>query len=264
MLTLRSGQVDIWLTFLADIKDEHLWFQYRQLLSEDELIQMHQFRFEKDKKRYLATRALVRTVLSKYISLPPSEWTFAYNQYGKPTISHVKAIAHKLTFNLSHTEGLIVLGISCDRLIGVDTENIHVTDALTEGLDLFLSPDEIAHLSTVYGAEYQTRFFEYWTLKEAYIKAKGAGFSLPLQQITFYLQQKGQIDLAFHPQWDDDASQWHCWQFSLLSDYLLAVCVERPQGIPLQITLKKYTPLLTTHRTEGILLRQSHSISPNY
>lgn len=257
MLTLRSGQVDIWLTFLADIKDEHLWFQYRQLLSEDELVQMQRFRFEKDKKRYLATRALVRTVLSKYIALAPSEWTFTYNQYGKPTISNVKAIAHTLTFNLSHTEGLIILGISCDRLIGVDTENIQVTDALTEGVDLFLSLDEIGHLSTVYGAEYQTRFFEYWTLKEAYIKAKGAGFSIPLQQITFSLQQKGQIDLAFHPQWDDDASQWHFWQFSVLPDYLMAVCVERPLGTPLQITLKKITPLLAAQQMDGILLRQS-------
>src|SRR5688500_14747434 len=95
-------QIDLWLASYDDITDEALLTAYRSLLSEAERAQEPRFYFARDRRRYLVTRTLVRTVLSSYVpSVGPEEWEFSTNAYGRPYA--VNPEAGHLTFNLSHT-----------------------------------------------------------------------------------------------------------------------------------------------------------------
>lgn len=257
MLLLKPGQIDIWLTFIDDIQNEYLLWQYYPLLTEEEKYQYTLFRFDKDKRRYLVTRALVRVVLAKYAPIEPNQWIFSTNPYGKPKISNVDPLAKHLSFNISHTDGLIIVGVSLDNAIGVDTENIQTIKAPREGLESFLAPSEIEILSQLPSTDYQARFFTYWTLKEAYIKARGEGLSLPLQNIIFQITEKKHISANFHPSCNDDPLHWHFWQFEVHADYLMAICLKRQTDTIPQIYFKTIIPLHSEADMQCTLLHQS-------
>lgn len=242
MLALDPDQIDLWFVFFDDIQDEHLLDQYRRLLTEEEQHREQRFYFAKDQRRYRITRALVRTVLSRYAPITPKEWVFATNAYGKPEIANDSNIAKKLSFNVSHTQSLIVLGITYRCSLGVDTENIRIRKAPLEIASHFFSPDEAAALYALPLEMQRDRFYQYWTLKEAYIKARGMGLSIPLDQFSFRLQGTD-IQLSINPQLNDVASRWRFWQFGLSTGYLTAVCAELPANSEPKLVLRKIVPL---------------------
>ena len=123
--------------------------------------------FARDQHRYLVTRALARTVLSRYADIAPAELTFAANAYGCPEITNRHAYARDISFSISHTSSLIVLGIAQRRALGVDTENACIRKAPVEIAERFSAPHEVAALHALPQEHQQQRFFEYRTLKES-------------------------------------------------------------------------------------------------
>src|SRR3989440_6927232 len=121
-IPLTPGEIHIWLTFYDEVSDERLHSAYRELLSDAEKKQEPRFYFARDRRRYLVTRALVRTVLSRYVSIHPREWIFSTNAYGRPEIVNAQVRDGSLSFNISHTHSLIVLGVTRNRALGVDVE----------------------------------------------------------------------------------------------------------------------------------------------
>jgi 4'-phosphopantetheinyl transferase len=186
--------IDIWLTYYNEMIDDRQLPRLRSLLSDEEAARESHFYFADDRKRYLVTRAMVRMLLSRYAPIAPERWVFSKNSYGRPVIADAIAAAETeardLFFNLSHTRGLIVLAVTRGRELGVDVENIA---ARTVSLDIakhFFSADEVAELARVAPDRQQDRFFEYWTFKESYIKARGMGLSLPLNGFSFEFPQR--------------------------------------------------------------------------
>src|SRR5450830_558430 len=116
---LEPDHIRLWLVHFDEIQDERIFDEYRRLLTDDEQLQEKRFHFERDQRRYLVTRALVRTVLSRYAPITPKQWSFSTNAYGKPIIANDKSTAKKLSFNISHTQGLIVLGVTKTIALGV-------------------------------------------------------------------------------------------------------------------------------------------------
>jgi 4'-phosphopantetheinyl transferase len=136
----------------------------------EERAQQQRFYFEKGRHEYLVTRALVRTVLSKYVTVDPSTWRFEKNEYGKPAIVYPQGLP-PLTFNLSNTTGLIACLVAFGRDVGVDVEDMTRPGETVEIAEQFFSPTEVAALRALPASAQRYRFFEYWTLKEAYIIA---------------------------------------------------------------------------------------------
>src|SRR5438094_1123446 len=112
IIPLTPAEIHVWLAFYDEIADERLHAAYRELLDAAEKEQEPRFHFARDRRRYLVTRALVRTVLSRYVSIHPRDWVFAANAYGRPDIVNAQARDACLTFNISHTHSLIVLGVT--------------------------------------------------------------------------------------------------------------------------------------------------------
>jgi 4'-phosphopantetheinyl transferase len=232
---LGPDEIHLWLTDYAAIEDDSLIAAYHALLNEAEREQQQRFRFAKDRRRYLVTRALVRSALSGYAPVAPEEWRFTTNAWGRPEIANVDA--GDLTFNVSHTHSLIALAVTRGRAVGVDVENWCGRDVSPGIAERFFAPTEAAALRAILKSRQQERFFEYWTLKESYIKARGMGLSIPLDQFSFSFRDDGSVSFAVTL--DDDPSRWRFWQFRPRPEYVMALCAE---GAAL-VTISETVPL---------------------
>jgi 4'-phosphopantetheinyl transferase len=242
---LCANQVHLCLTCFDDSRLDGLLDDYRRLLTVDELAQGQRFHFAIDRRRYLVTRALLRCTLSRYVDIDPADWRFAVNQYGRPHIASASGRAADMHFNVSHTNSLMVVGVSVRRALGVDTENVTRRESLVHLADRFFAEHEAAALKSLALAQQHVRFFEYWTLKEAYIKARGMGLSIPLDHFSFDMSQPSSIALSVDPRLGDDAARWAFWQWLLDDGYLLALCAERTPEAISAVRLWRGLPLST-------------------
>ena len=154
----------------------------------------------------------------------------------------------ELRFNLSHTDGLIICGVVLKQDIGVDVEDTERKGAPLEIADRFFSAQEVHDLNQVPDSEKRKRFFNYWTLKESYIKARGMGLSLPLEQFTFHIPGKRfcaqkRLRISFAPQLQDDPNQWQFWSLQATQRHKVAISLRRDEDVAYQLTLKKVVPL---------------------
>jgi 4'-phosphopantetheinyl transferase len=243
MLHLHPDKVELWLAFCDEIADEGLLADYRRLLVEEEQQKEARFHFARDRHRYLITRALVRTVLSRYAAVAPQDWRFVEDAYGRPQIINPDPAARRISFNISHTRSLVVLGVTRERALGVDTEDVHTRNAELGIADHYFAADEVAQLRATPPELQQARFFEYWTLKESYIKARGMGLSLPLAQFGFDLSQPRSVRIGFRPPLIDDPARWIFWLWRAPGDHHVAICAERVGGDAPQLSFTKIVPL---------------------
>lgn len=245
MITARSasGEIHLWLCFYDSIDDESLLHAYRELISKDERQQMARFYFEKDRKRYLVTRALVRTVLSEYVKIDPKDLRFSANAYGKPFLAGDDDRVRSVSFNLSHTHGMILLGIAFPGAIGVDAEHTAIRAAPFDIVDKVFASPEIAALQALPPERRAERFFQLWTLKESYIKARGMGLSLPLDKFGFHFDREGRVTLSLQAELEDAADRWLFWQLRPSADYLVSICVEHDPAVSRRIVARRTIPL---------------------
>lgn len=230
--------IDVWLAFYDEVVDQELQSRLRELLCDVERSRESRFYFADDRKRYLVTRAMVRSVLSRYAAVAPADWIFAANRFGRPEIANADREARGLSFNVSHTRGLIAVGVTQRLALGIDVENVVARQVSMGIADRFFAPAEAAELAHVRRRRRQERFFEYWTSKESYIKARGMGLSIPLDQFSFTYPGERGIRMAISPELDDDANRWCFWLFRPTPAHLLAVCAERLDDPP-QLTIRK-------------------------
>lgn len=240
---LDRTSAHLWYVFPDAVTDPSLLGIYSHLLCPEERVQQQRFYFAKGRHEYLVTRALVRTALSHYASVDPWVWRFERNAYGKPAITHPQGIL-SLSFNLSNTNGLIVCLVALEREVGVDVEDMQRPGGTVELADRFFSPIEVADLRTLPTQAQRQRFFEYWTLKEAYIKARGLGLSLPLKQFSFHLAQDHSVRISFDPQLNDDPQSWQFVRFCLTPRHMTAAAIRRGADCDLDIQLRQTVPLV--------------------
>jgi 4'-phosphopantetheinyl transferase len=176
-----TPRVDVWFGSLEASEAELA--RLGRILSEDELERARRFRFSRDRDRYVAGRGLLRVLLGGYTGSPPEALEFAYSAYGKPRLAAVE----RLSFNVSHSADQIVVAVAPGVPIGVDIEvpDSKPSDELVARR--FFSAAEVRDLLALPTDVRPRAFLACWTRKEAYIKARGEGLSLPLQEFDVTL-----------------------------------------------------------------------------
>ena len=238
---LPLDAVDVWYLFTDRVTDPDVLSRYAGLLSADERLRRDRFAFDRDRHQFLVTRGLVRTLLSRYARIGPEECVFVTNGYGKPFLLQHETARGRLEFNVSHTNGLVAIAITMGRDVGIDVEELG-----REPVDLdvrrFFSAPEVEALEALPPAEHRSRFFDYWTLKEAYIKARGMGLSLPLDGFSMVLGSDRPPTIAFAPAiHDDDATAWQFVQFSPSQHHRLALAIRR-NGTEVVVRFREFAP----------------------
>ncbi len=238
LLPFRSVHVDLLSTDNSEALAKRE--RYLQLLSPDEHERMARFVFERDRVRFLLTRALVRTTLSRYAPVAPADWHFIANAHGRPEILDRPAGVPDLRFNLSHTDGLIACAVTIGREVGLDVE--HVGRRLTQDVAArFFAPAEVAHLQSLPAEQQERVFFDYWTMKEAYIKARGFGLALPLGDFAFHFAPDQPPTITIEPSLQDDPATWQFQQDWPTPIHRLGLAIRRT-GDDLPVRLRQVVP----------------------
>jgi 4'-phosphopantetheinyl transferase len=182
-VVIDPDEVYVWLLCL---NDPHATTRLYPILSAEEKQRAAQFRFDRDRDRFIVARGGLRLILGWCLDLPPYELTFAYSAYGKPALP--KGLSrHDLRFNISHSGEIAVLGVANGRELGIDIEQIRHDVDMELVATRFFSAAEQAALQEVPKNRKLDSFYACWTRKEAFIKALGQGLSLPLDSFDVSL-----------------------------------------------------------------------------
>jgi 4'-phosphopantetheinyl transferase len=205
-------------------------------------LRLSRFHFESHKHQYLLTRAFERDILSNYLGVHPASLLYKKSQYGKPSlITGEKKI--NINYNISHTEGLIVCAVALKYELGVDTEYIKRDFIITNIASHYFTSEENEDLTHYIGNAKKIRFLEYWTLKEAYIKAHGMGLSLPLDYFSIRLQKDAPIIIIFHDSIYNDGSFWQFFQVNQFPEHILAVAINQQEMHTMKLITRPWVPL---------------------
>ena len=205
------------------------------LLSPQERERMARFKFEDVRAQYGRTRALVRRLLSAYApGVEPEEWAFGEGAKGKPFVSGPRA---GLYFNVTHTPGLIACAVAAVPEIGLDAELVSREVDFAGVARHSFAPDEIALLSTLSGTELREKFFYLWTLKEAYVKARGLGFSMGVSKFSFAgsAARGGEPEVVFDASLGERSSDWKFESLVPAPGHLLAVALKTSASLDLRV-----------------------------
>jgi 4'-phosphopantetheinyl transferase len=221
-LALPEDEVHLWRVDLEALQgDEPRW---RKLLSPDELTRSDRFHFPRDRQHFVASRALVRTILASYLAQNPSSLNFSYSQKEKPSLGPADA-GGNIKFNVSHSGGTALIAVTRARDIGVDVEQLRHDFDLEAIARRFFSTQEQNQIASLPTDERVEAFFRCWTRKEAYIKATGDGLSLPLSQfdVSVGAEEKNAL-LATRPD-GSEAGRWLLQEVPGGSGFAAALCV---------------------------------------
>jgi 4'-phosphopantetheinyl transferase len=233
-LTLTDNEIHVWKADLncekADIQ------QLFSLLSPDEQQKAARFYFEKDRHHYSTARGLLRLILSSYLAQGPRNIRFNYNSYGKPALD-----SDLLQFNVSHSHELALYAVARHCNVGIDLEYMRTDFGWRQIAEQYFSTQELHSLVQLPESQQCRAFFDGWTRKEAYIKAKGQGLSIPLSQFDVSLSPIEPAALL-HTQWDPlEPAQWTLHALNPGEGYAGAIAV---QGRDCQIRYWQASPWL--------------------
>ena len=219
--SIQPSEAHVWRLKL----NAHWTRELDDVLSQDDRARAARFRFERDRRRFSVARASLRMTLSRYLRLKPAAVKFESNAFGKP---YLVAIQNKdaLRFNLSHSHEMALLAVASGREVGIDIEFMRADFATNEIAETFFSRAEIQQLRAV-APELRTRaFFNCWTRKEAYVKARGLGLSLPLDQFDVSLVPGAPAALLDNRPDQGEVSRWSFQELFAAPDYAAALAVE--------------------------------------
>lgn len=208
-----SDSIHLWCCNLGETIDPLVQDRCEKFLSPDEMKRLERFHFEKHRLQFLVSHTFLRIVLSRYQGCSPASIEYSLNAYGKPSL-RLHAGQPGISFNLSHADGLACCAVAKDGEVGVDVECIERLEKGDEISEQFFSSVEFSDMMALEDEKSRKeRFFHLWTLKEAYIKAKGMGLSHRLDLFSFHFSEDERIGITFDPKLEESPEYWN---FSLL------------------------------------------------
>lgn len=222
-LALEGGEVHVWRAALCQSEPvvQALW----QALARDERERAERFRFARDRERFVVARGLLRVILGHYLAIDPGAVALAYNRHGKPALAG-ELSAGDIQFNLSHSGDLALFAFARGMLVGVDVEHLRAEVVDLAIAEQYFAPGEIAALRELPAAVRRAAFFNCWTRKEAYVKARGEGLSLPLREFEVSLAPGAPAELLHVANDPRERDRWSLLALEPGPGYVAALAVE--------------------------------------
>lgn len=211
-LDAGTASVDLWVArplATPSLTDPVFLDATAALLAPDEAGRCARFVFERHRREYLVTRALVRHVLAEHTGVAPADLAFRPGPHGRPELVTPPRGPH---FNLSNHPSMVVCAVSAAESVidlGVDVEPVDRGASIVDIATTVFARAELAALAALPEAHRASRAVTLWTLKEAYIKARGMGLALPLDRFAFdFPTPSGPPRIAFEAPIEDTPARW--------------------------------------------------------
>ena len=222
-LVLGCDEIHVWRSTLDHTPSQIQSFQHT--LVADELARAERFYFARDRGHFIASRGMLRAILGRYVNRRPEDLSLCYGSHGKPALAS-EFDGDAIRFNLSHSNGIVLYAFTRRRDVGVDIEHIRDDLEVAEIAERFFSRQEVATLRAILPALQRQAFFRCWTRKEAYIKARGEGLSLPLDRFDVSLAPgEPAAILGARPE-PSEASRWSLHDLAPTPGYAAALAAE--------------------------------------
>ena len=242
-MTRLDADLQLFFVDPREVQDRTLLAAYRALLSDDERGRHDRFRFERDRHHFLVAHALVRTTLARCTGRDAASLRFTIGERGRPELD-TAGDDPGVRFNLSHTLGKVVVAVTRENDVGVDVERMR--DVNLGVAEKHFAAAEVAALRALPAGQQESRFFAYWTLKEAYIKARGMGLALPLDGFAFDLDAAGgagEMGFSVRPDLGDRAEEWSFCLLDAGPEHRAAFAVRCGAGKTVGWTATEVVPL---------------------
>jgi 4'-phosphopantetheinyl transferase len=223
---LQPGEIQLWRAPL-DLSSDRL-AALAAYLSPDERERAERFQFPELRRRFIAARGTLRQVLGRYAACQPVSLRFEYGPHGKPKLARATSPLD-LRFNLAHSHELAVFAVALGREVGVDLEwldrPLHEPEAIARR---FFSPGEQRALLALPVAQRLSAFYDCWTRKEAFLKARGEGLTFPLAAFDVSLGPDEPAALLACRDGPAALARWALLAPEIAPGYRAALVFERP------------------------------------
>ncbi|CAN0900034.1 4'-phosphopantetheinyl transferase Sfp [Linum grandiflorum] len=268
-------ETHLWYVVPDEVKSASLSSQYMKLLPQSERDHVLSFRGDQLQKSALLARTLVRTTIARYQvdgHLDPRSLRFKRNIHGKPEVEWQTKddwCRPPLHFNISHTCSLVACGVAVNSSIGIDVEEKQrsTKHSILAFAKRYFSAHEVEHLDAIPDLELQQQeFIKLWTLKEAYVKALGKGFSsAPFKTFTirgntadrgrFCENNQIVVESVDNPR--NDTNDWQFAVLELRGSHYVSICLEKEKmdvgknAGPMKLCARRTIPLMEDELVSG-------------
>ena len=214
--SLLNNEVHLHYVFIVNEKPS----VYLKLLSDAEMERANKYRIEKERDRFIISRGLLRKLIGQYVSMNPKEIIFDYGVNGKPFLKN-----NDVQFNMAHAEDAVLFGFTRHFDIGVDLEYLDRQVNFLKMSSFIFSSNELEVFNNQPKEDKKEAFINCWTRKEAFLKAKGAGLTFPIDQleVSFVKNEKAELRAT---KWAlNEKEQWSLEGFTLAENFRIAVAV---------------------------------------
>jgi 4'-phosphopantetheinyl transferase len=242
-LRLASDEVHIWRVWLDDVAAPAEYCE--RILSEDELERADRFHFDRDRRRFVVGRGLLRMILARYVHIPPAEFFFFYGHHGKPRLTPTRASA-SLHFNVSHSGGLALYAVTRDCELGIDVERVRPMSDADQIAASYFSAREQRQWMSLSSAQQEKAFFKFWTCKEACLKAEGGGLAESMKQLEIFENPPTEARTFASLHFSGPDGHWAVAVFEPSEGYSAALAVKGPD----ERTAQESSSGVRPHRTK--------------
>ena len=210
---LTYNEVHVWracLDLSSDVRE-----RLQSTLNSDENTRVEKLLIEKAREHFVGARGILRELLGAYLGVAGGKVAFRYGPEGKPSLSPEHN--SKISFNVSHSNGMGLFAFADDCEIGVDIEYVKPDFRGMEIASRFFSEEESAALAKLPPEQQDEAFFGCWTKKEAYVKAHGQGLGIPLDSFTVEFSKSKQVLR------DEGGARWSCYALEAAPGFAAAV-----------------------------------------
>jgi 4'-phosphopantetheinyl transferase len=224
-----ANEIVVWHAHI-DVFDArpHVRATAERLLLGHERSRLERYRHDTDRSMFLLGRAMAKSMVGRALGVSAAAWEWREGPHGRPEVADPQS---PIRFSVAHSAGVVICAVARDRDVGADVEDLHRRPPDPLVVSRYCSPGEAADIQRADRQSWVARFLSYWTLKEAYLKARGLGISVPLSEIEFILNGSAP-QIAFHGSLAGTDDRWHFHVARIGDRHLAAIAAHRGDGQP--------------------------------
>lgn len=213
---LGHAHIEVWCVEAA--APESVIRRLETVLSTKERERAARFKFERDRNAFVAARGGLRVLLARYLGVSPAGIDFVYGPKGKPSLPD-----SRIEFNVSHTEGAVLLAFAQECPLGVDIECVRPVQDMMQIARANFCREEGQELAGLPEEHRLRAFFLCWTRKESYIKATGNGLSTALSEVQVSFREGDPVRFVRIGDDPSAASAWSLHNLDVSPAYAAAL-----------------------------------------